>query len=151
MREPTADHPIESLIPYLPTARPVLAIKRGQLSGSWHEGNTFRPGGFSPITTVEQLARTGDDDLLNMRNVGKAAIYALRKAQQQVLSAPPAVHEPRRGSDVEQWLRRERDRYGQDRSVTEWRVLDDLIDDYRLHADTGVPIDSDDNMGPLNA
>ena len=44
-------------------------------------------------------------------------------------------YQPCRGSDVELWLRRTRDKY----PVTSpgWFVLDDLLEDYRLCADTG--------------
>lgn len=48
---------------------------------------------------------------------------------------------PRRGDPVEAWLRAHRDRqvdeYGRTRG---WHLLDNLLDDYRLHADTGTPL-----------
>lgn len=44
-------------------------------------------------------------------------------------------HSPRRGSDVEAWLKAERDKY-QERTEA-WYALDELLDDYRLRADTG--------------
>lgn len=49
---------------------------------------------------------------------------------------------PRRGDAVEAWLRAHRDQqtdeYGQTRA---WHLLDGLLDDYRLHADTRTPLD----------
>jgi hypothetical protein len=49
---------------------------------------------------------------------------------------------PRRGDPVEAWLRAQRDQrldaYGR---PPEWHQLDDLLDLYRLHADTGTPLD----------
>lgn len=63
-------------------------------------------------------------------------------------------HQPRRGSDVEQWLRRKRDEYEVApgvRDAAEWNALDNLLDDYRLHADTGTPLDSLEPMGPTTA
>lgn len=48
---------------------------------------------------------------------------------------------PARGDDVEAWLRAQRDahsdRYGRDPA---WYVLDDALDQYRLHADTRTPL-----------
>jgi DNA polymerase-3 subunit epsilon len=52
-----------------------------------------------------------------------------------------AVHQPRRGDAVEQWLKARRDehadKYGR---VPAWWALDGLLDNYRLHADTGTPL-----------
>jgi hypothetical protein len=48
----------------------------------------------------------------------------------------PGDFQPRRGDDVEAWLRQWRDQYADDA----WRALDDALDDYRLHADTGAPL-----------
>ena len=52
------------------------------------------------------------------------------------------VHQPRRGSDVEAFIKAARDRYldcdGQRTGV--WHALDDLLDRYREHADTGTPL-----------
>lgn len=67
---------------------------------------------------------------------------------------PGSQHEPRRGSDVETWLKRWRDQIS-DRPVPAARiaglVIDDMLDDYRLHADTGTPLDSTEPMGPTIA
>lgn len=48
---------------------------------------------------------------------------------------------PRRGDHVEAWLRDQRDRHtdGFTRDP-EWEALDDVLDLYRLHADTGTPL-----------
>lgn len=51
---------------------------------------------------------------------------------------------PRRGDEVEAWIKRTRDLYnrqGRYGDVIAWNALDDLLDDYRLHADTGQPLD----------
>lgn len=46
-----------------------------------------------------------------------------------------------RGSAVEAWIRTRRDRHRIGMTETdEWCVLDDLLDDYRLHADTGTDL-----------
>lgn len=45
---------------------------------------------------------------------------------------------PRRGDRFEQWLKAQRDEFERRDSV--WPVLDYLLDQYRLHADTGTPL-----------
>lgn len=49
---------------------------------------------------------------------------------------------PQRGDAVKAWLKarrdRNEDRYGR---TPDWYVLDAALDDYRLHADTGTPLD----------
>jgi hypothetical protein len=57
-------------------------------------------------------------------------------------------HEPHRGSDVEAWIKWQRDRHpkGSDWSHG-WYVLDDLLDSYREHSDTGTSL-SETVIGP---
>lgn len=59
-----------------------------------------------------------------------------------ILTAP---HVARRGSDVEAWIKRERDRFGgpgaHQRDASSWYVLDALLNEYRDHADTSTPLD----------
>lgn len=50
-----------------------------------------------------------------------------------------------RGDEVEAWLKRRRDKFPKpDRywaeSDLQWSTLDDLLDAYREHADTGTPL-----------
>jgi hypothetical protein len=47
--------------------------------------------------------------------------------------------QPRRGDMVETWIRSERDQYGS--GSNHWLALDLLLDDYRLRADCGTPLD----------
>lgn len=57
---------------------------------------------------------------------------------------------PRRGSDVEAWIKRFRDSHlgpGEQKTGA-WYVANQLLDYYRVHADTGVPLLSDEAMGP---
>ena len=59
------------------------------------------------------------------------------------LPAVPTVlpHAPTRGSDVEAWIKSFRDRRPK---TSPWFVtLDRLLDDYRLRADTGLPLAAD--------
>lgn len=44
---------------------------------------------------------------------------------------------PARGDAVEAWLKAQR---GATTSWDDWHVLDNLLDRYRLHADTGTPL-----------
>jgi hypothetical protein len=48
-------------------------------------------------------------------------------------------HVPLRGSDVEAWIKRYRDKW--DRGDNEWNLLDWMLNEYRLHADTGTLLD----------
>lgn len=60
---------------------------------------------------------------------------------------PPPRREPRRDDDVDRWLKRTRDSLlalgsGRD-TVLAAQAVDDLLNDYRLHADTGTPLDAE--------
>ena len=65
-------------------------------------------------------------------------------------------HVPHRGSDVEAWLKAKRDECGpieyrirDAQMMYAWRVLDHLLDDYRLRADIGSTLStSAEEMGP---
>jgi len=46
---------------------------------------------------------------------------------------------PQRGDDVETWLKRQRDLYP--KNTRQWSCIDDLLDNYRLYADTGSRLD----------
>jgi hypothetical protein len=45
---------------------------------------------------------------------------------------------PRRGDQVDQWLTERRDRFEQ--CDAEWDVIDDLLRQYRCHADLDTPL-----------
>lgn len=52
-------------------------------------------------------------------------------------------HQPKRGDDVEAWIKRARDELGptdNNAYYHPWFALDQLLDDYRAHADTGTPL-----------
>lgn len=60
-----------------------------------------------------------------------------------VLDAQP--YQPKRNDEVATWIKAKRDEHG---PGWRWGELDNLLDDYRLHADTGTPLTSDvDEMG----
>lgn len=51
---------------------------------------------------------------------------------------------PRRGDEIEAWIKRARDRFAGDSDrwyEGAWCALDDLLDDYRLHADAFTSLD----------
>lgn len=56
---------------------------------------------------------------------------------------------PRRGDPVAEWLKRKRDEREADgrEDADPYSTIDDLLDDYREHADTGTPL-SRDVQGP---
>lgn len=45
---------------------------------------------------------------------------------------------PKRGDQVEAWLKSQRDEHHA--SSPQWQALDEALDTYRLHADTGTPL-----------
>jgi hypothetical protein len=96
--------------------------------------------GVPEFATVEQVAETPDHALLDLRNMGPKMLAEVRAGIREVLDAPSPAHEPRRGSDVEAWIKRRRDEHDSPDLRARWFVLDDLLDDYRLHADCGVPL-----------
>lgn len=54
-------------------------------------------------------------------------------------------HRPRRGSDVEAWLKRHRDGWAPHEGAgwqEAYRVLDELLDEYRQRADYALPLDA---------
>ena len=53
------------------------------------------------------------------------------------LTAPLGAHQPTRGSDVEAWIKAMRDRHPR---TPWWTTLDELLEDYRLRADTGLSL-----------
>jgi hypothetical protein len=74
-------------------------------------------------------ARLGMDVGTTDREV-EAALRGYRLAQLR--------HLPRRGSDVEAWLRERRDEHP--RGTPQWDAVDSSLEDYRLRADVGRPL-----------
>jgi len=61
----------------------------------------------------------------------------------KALRPADAPHQARRGTDVEAFIKAFRDRFeGEGASADDprWDAIDDLLDLYRLRADTGVPL-----------
>lgn len=47
-----------------------------------------------------------------------------------------SIHMPRRGDEVDQYLKRQRDIYPE--TSNEWDALNAVVDDYRLRSDQGL-------------
>ncbi|MEV7154876.1 hypothetical protein AB0N77_09655 [Streptomyces misionensis] len=67
---------------------------------------------------------------------GGECVYGGRPAGEQQQTDTKA--RPRRGDQFEAWLKQQRDNYRPRSSA--WNELDYLLDQYRLHADTGTPL-----------
>jgi hypothetical protein len=61
------------------------------------------------------------------------------------IPSEPAQHIPRRGSDVEAWIKARRDSF--QIGHHSWYALDELLDDYREKADQGLML-ADDHTDP---
>ena len=55
---------------------------------------------------------------------------------------------PDRDDEVAAWIKRHRDETGGGPGIGEWESLNSLLDDYRLHADTGTPLSEVAHDGP---
>lgn len=75
--------------------------------------------------------------------------YAARQLREQAAElrrmadeTPAAGPLPRRGDAFEAWLKAQRNRYNRHGESSEfWHEFDQALDEYRLHADMGVPLD----------
>lgn len=78
------------------------------------------------------------EDVADVRARAEHAEAAvLRKAADE--AQQPTAGQPRRGDAFAQWLKAQRDEYEQT-TGREWRALNEVLDTYRLHADTGTPL-----------
>jgi uncharacterized protein YuzE len=87
------------------------------------------------------------------RAENQRAWTAAREARAALAAAEttPGQHHPDRGSDVAAYLKAYRDQFDPTASElarANWDVLDDVLDDYRLHADTGTPLSEHACDGP---
>lgn len=53
-------------------------------------------------------------------------------------TAAPAFHQAHRGDEIDEWLKSWRESF--QLHSAEWLAADDLLEDYRLHADCGAPL-----------
>lgn len=92
----------------------------------------------SPAPRGSEHYRSGWDDGLEAA-MDAARDELLRRLAAEAQPTTKPEHQPRRGDEFEAWLKAQRDEYGT-RSSREWRALDEVLDTYRLHADTGTPL-----------
>lgn len=75
----------------------------------------------------------------------KEMVLPLLAATVSILDDEP--HKARRGDEVEAWIKAARDEYTEDPDMEgPWDALDNLLDDYRLAADTGRPLNDDEEQ-----
>jgi hypothetical protein len=82
---------------------------------------------------------------LAMRYEFKNSVLPVITALVEVLDSEP--HRAKRGSDVEAWIKAARDLHDE-RVYGPYEALNDLLDDYRLHADTGTALNEEVPDGP---
>ncbi|MGX1221963.1 hypothetical protein [Streptomyces ambofaciens] len=90
-------------------------------------------GALQRIRTVLETEAVVGRTALEYRGLITAALMADETA------ATETAHQPRRGDQFEAWLKAQRDEYEVE-SGPQWRALDEVLDTYRLHADTGTPL-----------
>ena len=116
-------------------------------------------------TTADKAAALGMTDAEYRAHSHRAAVDAIRAAipglyatvglhVEDVLADAPAIgarqpdtETPRRGDQFEAWLKAQRDEY-EVHSSPQWAALDEVLDTYRLHADTGTPLSEHACDGP---
>lgn len=85
------------------------------------------------MTSMQTNPRTDDPERI-ADQAGLEAVLAIVKRD----------FVPTRDDAVAAWIKRSRDQYEHDEHVyttdMRWDALDDLLEDYREHADTGVPL-----------
>jgi hypothetical protein len=76
------------------------------------------------------------------RMAGEETPYPWEKLNQSIqMLWKDKIHRPSRGSDVETWLKAERDMRLP--GTESWGTLDMILDQYRLRADTGLYLHQD--------
>lgn len=78
------------------------------------------------------------DDAFDWKIASSEVVGYNPSADRTVIAASAVAVGPRRGDLVEAWIKRRRD--GNDKGTDAYDVLDNLLDDYRLHADTGTDL-----------
>lgn len=84
-----------------------------------------------------------DGCLRLIKGVGIAKVVC---PDEESIPEPELYDGPRRGDTVEAWIKRQRDSYHRKERYGEadvWYALDHLLDNYRLHADTGTNLNEE--------
>lgn len=119
---------------------------------TWHRSRTWTLTPDPDRLIRNSLSDARSDLALTMiaADIGPADRKRIQKAAYLIMRGQIELERlhhghPQRGDDVEAWIRRFRDRI--DPTRVSWGVVDDLLDDYRLHADTGTPLTEDASEG----
>lgn len=106
------------------------------------------PDGWTPMgVTTDEVTGMAEWVPMGSTNLGhenRVELGADGTVTETVSTTRPAGHLPTRGSDVEAWIKRRRDHFQYGDSA--WVTLDNLLDDYRDHADVGASLDRE--VGP---
>jgi hypothetical protein len=116
---------------YQKRAAEVLAV----LPASIDRGASVRSSRETEAELYVLLRKAGEDRYDAQALIDRHRDEALRRMADE----PPQPERPRRGDEVEAWLKAQRDGWFDDTGA-EWHALDGLLDRYRLHADTGTPL-----------
>jgi len=88
------------------------------------------PEKWSPEVVSNKFIPTGTAYLIN-----PADVITLPVSLKEFLP-----HTPKRGSDVERYIKSERDSYDESLEPMCWEALDNLLDDYQIRADLGLEL-----------
>lgn len=89
--------------------------------------------GSKEMQSEELPARTDQNFRTEQRRLASLSLGHIDQSELLV------THQPKRGDEVEAWIKSKRDDW-EDASELVYGALDDLLDEYRLHADTGIPL-----------
>jgi hypothetical protein len=83
--------------------------------------------------------RDSADEMETHRVTSDQVVHYFPTADEVAIFAGEVYTGPRRDDAVAAWLKRRRDEQP-DKDSGSWRVIDDLLDEYREHAETGTPL-----------
>lgn len=114
-----------------------LTAERDELRAAWN--SLVRSANEDAAALVEVGHLVGASlgtRTVSVRSAAEAIGIVLRRLAAET---PGPETQARRGDGFEQWLKAQRDEY-EVRSSPQWATLDEVLDTYRLHADTGTPL-----------
>lgn len=120
------------------------------LNNAWMRTDT---SSFLVDTMSNEIIFTDHSDNVRQGRLGvelKPLVDLLNELalERNALGALAMIHRPQRGDDVDEWVKRNRDFYrATNVNVDGYTVLDNLLNDYRLHADTGMPLSEEARDG----
>jgi hypothetical protein len=117
---------------------------------NWEWGDRLTRRGTSDIAHTHRCAALPEHEGLHACTYCGVVHLTRRPAVHLTFSdqprAQPIRFQPMRGDEVERWLKAWRDRFPDDEMR---QTIDDILEDYREHADTGTPLDAEIKRGKL--